>query len=52
MDDKERQARQIAKAFDVPPWVAGIGPVPRWRRVRSWLLRPFRRAHNDGRDGT
>lgn len=41
-DDRFRiepfQAKVVARVFDVPPWLIGITPAPRFPRLR-WALR-------------
>ena len=39
---------KICRAFQVPPWVIGVTPVPRrfsWQRLKWWwICRPANRA--------
>jgi hypothetical protein len=37
-EDAEHLRRHIAYIYDVPPWLLGLRPVPRFPRLR-WALR-------------
>lgn len=38
MRRRESSADEVCRVFDVPPWLVGLAPRPRFARLR-WFLR-------------